>query len=201
MSTTNSSLLKKPTRLLARTALLVSLLGATLAGAAPANDAVTKPLKTVIGSIRYSKDPAAIKQFAGEEQGKALLGEEWAKGTDVQRKEFVQLFHQLFAKIAFPKVRENFKHLESVTYETPEVSEGRARVGSTIVILHPMKKQELKLKYDLVNDKGAWRVVDVAVLGDSMLAGIRDDQVQPLLKEGGWEALLKAMRDKAKEVK
>jgi phospholipid transport system substrate-binding protein len=41
--------------------------------------------------------------------------------------------------------------------------------------------------------------VDVAVLGDSMLTGIRDDQVRPLLKEGGWEALLKAMREKDKE--
>jgi len=33
-----------------------------------------------------------------------------------------------------------------------------------------------------------------------MLTGIRDDQVQPLLKEGGWDALLKAMREKDQEL-
>ena len=29
---------------------------------------------------------------------------------------------------------------------------------------------------------------------------IREDQVGPIMKEGGWDALLKAMREKAKEV-
>ena len=75
-----------------------------------------------------------------------------------------------------------------------------AKVASTVVIDHPMKKQELKLKYVLAKDKAGWKVVDVAVLGDSMLTGIRDDQVRPLLKEGGWDALLKAMREKDKEL-
>jgi phospholipid transport system substrate-binding protein len=64
-----------------------------------------------------------------------------------------------------------------------------------------MKKQELKVKYHLAKTKAGWQVVDVAVLGDSMLKGIRDDQVQPLLKEGGWDKLLKAMRDKVAELK
>ena len=64
---------------------------------------------------------------------------------------------------------------------------------------HPVKKQELKLKYWVAQEKGQWKVVDVSVLGDSMLQGIRDDQVQPLLKEGGWDKLLKAMKDKLAE--
>ena len=40
----------------------------------------------------------------------------------------------------------------------------------------------------------------MAVLGDSMLTGIRDDQVRPLLKDGGWEAVINAMRAKNKEL-
>jgi len=32
-----------------------------------------------------------------------------------------------------------------------------------------------------------------------MLQGVRDDQVLPLLKEGGWDKLLKAMKDKLAE--
>src|SRR5688572_13932492 len=82
------------------------------AGAAP-KDEVTKPLKALINSVRYEKDLLALKNLSGEEQGKFLLGEEWAKGTDAQKKEFISLFHTLFGKIAFPKIRENFKNLDT----------------------------------------------------------------------------------------
>ncbi len=179
--------------------LLASLLLTAPALAAP-NDAVTKPVKTVVQSVRYGKDLAALKHFGGEHQARFLLGDSWDKASEAQRKEFIQLFHNLFAKIAFPKVRDNFKNLASITYTDPEVEGEKAKVASTVVIDHPMKKQELKLQYTLAKDKAGWKVVDVTVLGDSMLTGIRDDQVQPLLKEGGWEALLKAMREKNQEL-
>ena len=60
------------------TSLLALLTFATAASAAPADEAITKPLKAVIGSIRQSRDLAALKHFAAEEQGKVLLGDEWA---------------------------------------------------------------------------------------------------------------------------
>jgi phospholipid transport system substrate-binding protein len=177
---------------------------ATLALALPAlaapNEAVTKPVKTVVQSVRYNKDDLALKQLANEEQGRFLLGEDWDKGTPAQRQEFTRLFTSLFAKMAFPKVRENFKNLASITYEDPAVEGAKAKVKSTIVIEHPVKKQEMKLQYSLAQDKGAWKVVDVAVLGDSMLTGIRDDQVRPIMKQGGWNHLLELMRKKEAEL-
>lgn len=184
-----------------RTISLVAALCFAVPAVAAPNDAVSKPVKTVVQAVRFSKDDLALKNFGGEQQARFLLGEAWDKGTEAQRKEFIQLFHTLFAKIAFPKVRENFKNLAAINYDAPTVEGDTARVASTVVIEHPMKKQELKLKYTLMKDKAAWKVVDVAVLGDSMLTGIRDDQVQPLLKEGGWDALLGAMRAKAQELK
>ncbi len=177
---------------------------ATLALALPAlaapNEAVTKPVKTVVQSVRYNKDDLALKQLANDEQGRFLLGEDWDKGTPAQRQEFTRLFNSLFAKIAFPKVRENFKNLASITYEDPAVEGTKAKVKSTIVIEHPVKKQEMKLQYSLAQEKGAWKVVDVAVLGDSMLTGIRDDQVRPIMKQGGWDHLLDLMRKKEAEL-
>ncbi|WP_257453352.1 Tgt2/MlaC family protein [Archangium lipolyticum] len=167
--------------------------------AAP-NETVAKPVKTVVQSVRYSKDDLAIKQLANEEQGRFLLGEDWEKGTDAQRKEFIQLFNKLFSKIAFPKVRENFKNLASITYEDPVLEGDKAKVKSTVIIEHPMKKQEMKLQYSLVKTQGAWKVLDVAVLGDSMLTGIRDDQVRPIMQQGGWDHLLDLMRKKDAEL-
>ena len=178
-------------------------LTAALASAAPAlaaNDDVVKPLKTVIASVRYGKDKAALKQFAGEEQGRLLLGDDWSKATAEQKQEFIELFHTLFAKIAFPKIRQNFEHLGTVLYDEPKVDGEKAQVASTLVIDHPLKKQEMKLKYKLAKDGAAWKVVDVSVLGDSMLEGIRDEQVKPILKEGGIDLLLQRMRQKNKEL-
>ncbi len=169
--------------------------------AATAKDEVTKPLKVVINSVRYGKDVLALKSFAGEEQGKQLMEDEWAKGTDAQRKEFVAVFHQLFGKIAFPKIRKNFENLDTVLYDDPTITGDRAEIGSTILIKHPLKNQELKVKYQLLKGKAGWQVIDVAVLGDSMLKGIREDQIRPLFAEGGWAGVLKAMKDKNAELK
>jgi phospholipid transport system substrate-binding protein len=180
---------------------LVCLSTAALAGP---KEELTKPLNIVVKGIRYEKYKDALKQFAGEEQGKFLCGDAWAKGTDAQRKEFVDLFLQLFGKIAFPKIHKNFENLDTILYDEPTVTGDTAEIPSTILINHPMKKQELKVKYKLVKLGGAWKVVDVSVLGDSMLKGIRDDQVQPILadpKDGGWEGLLKTMRAKNAELK
>ncbi|MBJ6760024.1 ABC transporter substrate-binding protein [Corallococcus sp. H22C18031201] len=181
--------------------LLAALTFALPALAAPAaNEAVVKPVKTVVQSVRYEKDLKALENFGGEQQGRYLLGEDWDKATKAQRTEFLQLFHTLFAKMAFPKVRENFKNLASITYDAPDVNGAEAKLGSTIFINHPLKKQEMKLKYTMAKDGTTWKVVDVEVLGDSMLKGIRDDQVRPLMKEGGWDALLGAMRKKNQEL-
>ncbi len=180
---------------------LFAVLLSTVALAATPKDEVTKPLKVVINSVRFSKDLTALKAFASEEQGKQLMGDTWAKGNDAQRKEFVELFHQLFGKVAFPKIRKNFENLDTVLYDEPAITGEKAMIASTILINHPMKKQELKVKYELVKEKAEWKVVDVAVLGDSMIKGIREDQLQPLFKDGGWEGVLKAMREKNAELK
>lgn len=181
-------------------ALLALLALPLLARAAPAGEAITKPVKTVVQAVRLNKDELALKHFASEEQGRFLLGEAWDQGTDAQRKEFTTLFKRLFALIAFPKVRENFKNLSSITYDPPKVEGSQATVSSIVIIDHPMKKQELKLAYSVLQEKEGWKVVDVKVLGDSMLTGIRDDQVQPILKQGGWDKLLTLMRAKEAEL-
>ncbi len=185
-------------RPLARTLALALVVMAVPAFAQTAE--ITRPVKLVFGSVRYARDQAALKQFNNEAQGRMLLEDQWEKASAAQRKEFTSLFNTLFAKIAFPKIRENFKHLGAVNYEEPKVEGDKATVASTIVIEHPLKKQELKVRYLVQKEGGAWKVVDVSVLGDSMLAGIRDEQVKPLMAEGGMELLLERMRAKAKEL-
>jgi phospholipid transport system substrate-binding protein len=194
--------LKKTTQSLARwSAALAALMlaGAAAAGEDTKNLPEVKPLVAIIGNVRQGRDLKALTYFAAEEQGKFLTGDYWAKATPAQQAEFTKGFQELFAKIAFPKVRSNFEHLAAVLYDPPKKEGGKTTVASVVSIDHPVKKQELKLNYWVTEEKGQWKVVDVKVLGDSMLEGVRDDQVQPLLKEGGWDKLLKAMKDKLAE--
>lgn len=166
-------------------------------GDATANP-VEKPVRTLIAAVRYGKFPMAIKVLDGEGQGRLLLAADWPTATEAQRTEFIQLFHGVFAKIAFPKMQKNFEHLESIVYDAPEITGDTAKIKSTITILHALKKQELKLRYAMHKVGADWRIVDVAVLGDSMLTGVREDQIAPIMKEGGWPKLLDILRAKLK---
>ena len=166
---------------------------------AAGDDAVSKPVRTLINAVRYNKDTLALTFLDGEQQARMLLGPEWDKAAPAQRTDFVTLFHELFAAMAFPRLREDFVHLETAVYEKADVKGDGAELGSTLVILHPMKKQEIRVRYRLARAK-AWKLVDVTVLGDkSMLTNIRDDQVAPILKEGGLPHLLDLMRKRAAE--
>ena len=158
---------------------------------------VEKPIRTLIGAVRFGKFPLALTMLDGETQGKLLLGDDWAKGTPAQRAEFIKLFHSLFAKQALPKIQKNFEHLEAMVYDAPEIAGDAASIKSVVTILHALKKQELKLKYKMQKVGADWKVVDVAVLGDSMLKSIREDQIVPIMKEGGWNKLLELLRQKA----
>ncbi len=191
MNASMRSFLSRPT------ALLAALLLATPALAATPD--AKKSVSDVVNNVRYARDLKALSLFGTEAQGAFLLGEDWKKGTDAQRKEFAELFKVIFGKVAFPRVRENFKYFGSFTTEEPKVDGKGAELGSVLLLDHPVKKQEMKLKFTLVNDAG-WKVVDVSVAGDSMLKGIRDDQIRPILKDGGWDNLLKLMREKVKEL-
>lgn len=162
-----------------------------------------KPIKTLVTAVRYEKDALALKSLDGEAQGRYLLEDAWEAGTPEQRRDFVDLFHKLFSAIAFPKIRESFEHLETTLYEPAKVNGASAEVVSTIVILHPLKKQEIKVKYDLKKDGSGWRVVDVTVLGSggaSMLTDIRNDQIRPIMKDGGWDRLLTLMRQRHEQI-
>jgi phospholipid transport system substrate-binding protein len=185
--------------LLSRPASLLAALLLAAPALAAGTDEVKKPVTLVVNNVRYGKDLKALSLFGTEAQGAYLLGEDWKKGTDAQRKEFGELFKTIFGKVAFPRVRENFKYFGSFTTEEPKVDGKDALLSSVLLLDHPVKKQEMKLKFSLVNDSG-WKVVDVAVAGDSMLKGIREDQIVPIMKEGGWDNLLKLMRAKAKEL-
>lgn len=162
---------------------------------------VIRTLKIVVGAVRYGRHKLALNFFAGQEQGKMLLESHWEKLSLAQQQEFITLFKTLFAKIALRRVEARFKYLKTIVYDKPEIVGEKATVHSTIVILHALKKQELKLIYNLRKKADGWKVLDVTTLGESMLTGIRDEQIRKIMKKGGWERLIQLMRNRVAQLK
>ena len=188
--------------LLSTLALLVAW-GPTAAPAqAAAEDAaLQKVLKTLVNSIRYGKDDTAAKQVAFGPMAGALLGDKWKDASEAERKELTAGIETLIRNLSFPRGREMFEHLDAILYDPAKIEGDTAKVKSTVVVHRNYKKTEIGIEWVLVKDGGAWKVVDTVMLGESTTTGIREEQVEPLLKEGGIPAVLTAMRDKIAETK
>jgi len=161
-----------------------------------------KPIKTFVNAVRYGKDSIALKQVDGPAQAQLLLGDAWSKATPAQQKEFIALFHVIFSAAAFPRLRENLQKVEAIGYGAASLKGDRAELTSTLVIQHPLKKEELKVRYVLSKNSSGWQLVDVTLGPDqSLLTTVREDQVAPLYAKGGWEGLLSALRTRVEELK
>ncbi len=174
---------------------------AAQAAAAPDDKAVQKTLKTLISAVRYGKDDMAAKQLAFNAMAQDLLGATWAKASPAEQKEIVSGLETLLRKVSFPKGREIFQYLDAVLYDPVVVEGGKVKCKSTVVIHRDLKKTELPITWVLVQESGQWKVVDTVSMGDSTAASIREDQVDPLLKEGGVPSLMAALRKKVAEAK
>jgi ABC-type transporter MlaC component len=175
----------------------------TCAGPAAADRRGSKPahevaLGQLVNNVRYGQDAAAIEYLDGEAQGAALLEDEWAKGTPEQRAEFIKLFHHLFSGIAFPKMRDSFQYLTTITYDAPKVAGERQMVASVLHVKAGPKEQEIKVTYNLSKTGDRLRVVDVTVDKEkSMLTEIREEQIKAIMAKGGWPKLLELLNKRA----
>ncbi len=164
-----------------------------------------KPVKMLIGAIRYKKDDLALKLLALEEMTRQLCLHHLTRMSPAQKKEFEQHLGALLQKISFVKARELFAHIDAILYDPPSYKPGTGDrellLRSTIVVHRAYKKQELVLTWTLIKGKKGWLILDVTTAKVSTLESLREEQIDPLVKEGGVALLLKKMREKLAELK
>lgn len=182
-------------------AVLLTLSAAWTASAqAPSPAEAQKPIKTLINAVRYSKDDLASKQVGYDVMVEKLMAESWKDASEADRKELITGMEKLIRGISFPAGRDIFKYLDNVLYDAPRVDGDSIKVKSTVVIHRDLKKSELGIDWVLAKSGGTWKIYDTVMQGESTLAGIREEQIRPLLKEGGVAAVKKAMHEKITEV-
>jgi phospholipid transport system substrate-binding protein len=89
----------------------------SVALASPTKKEISKPIKRLLQSIRLNKDEIALKSFAGPSQGELLFGSDWKTYPAEEQQRFVTALHGFFRLVAFPNIRKDFEHLETIVYE------------------------------------------------------------------------------------
>lgn len=166
-----------------------------------ADAAVQKVVKTLINAIRYKKDDLAAKQLGFESMARLLLDKDWALLSSAQQQAFIADFEVLMRAISFNKGREIFQYLDAIIYNQTKINGHEAHCKTTVVIYRNLKKTEIPIEWVLKEEKGQFRIVDTITAGESTAAGIRADQIVPLLQEGGPQALLQALHKKVSGLK
>lgn len=179
------------------------------AAAPPAPQSVAGPdaaaaqaaVKGLVGGIRYGKDNLALKRLGTETMAHTLLGDSWQKADPKDRQHFVQGFGELLAADAFVRGREMFRYLDALLFAAPARVGEQLHLACTIVVHRELKKVEIPVTWVLGQEDGTWRVVDIVAQKESTLTGLREEQIDPLLKEGGMRALLQALDARVAKVK
>jgi phospholipid transport system substrate-binding protein len=132
-------------------------------------------------------------RFSWEEMAKRTLGTQWAKLTDKQRQEFVDLFRTLLTNTYIDRI-ENYAG-EQVQYLNERLQEGFAEVRTKIAT----GKAEYPMDYRLLNKSGEWRVYDIVLDGVSLVANYRG-QFNKILHSSGYDDLVQKLRTKSEKI-
>lgn len=133
-------------------------------------------------------------RFNFEEMAKESLGDHWKKLTAQQRKEFVDLFGDLFER-SYNRLVLKFLPERETLYGTEVVDGDRALVKTTLV---SKKNEKLPVDYQLKKKGPRWDLYDVVIDGVSIVGNYRT-QFNKIIRLQSYEALVKKMKIKQEE--
>jgi len=135
-------------------------------------------------------EAAAEKLFDFVELSKRTLGMNWNKFTNVQRKEFVELFKTILKDAYVDKITAYTDEQVSFTKEVP-LSETTVEVQSVVVT----KSGSVPIYYRTIKKDSGWKVFDVVIEGVSLINNYRT-QFREILGNNPPEKLLETLRKK-----
>lgn len=166
----------------------------------PDAGAAQSVVKGLVGAIRYGKDEIGAKRIGTTTMAKALLGPTWGEMNPGERDHFVTGLRKLLVATSFPRGREMFQYLDALLFAAPAKVGDQLQLPCTIVVHRELKKVEVPVTWVLGQEDGAWKVVDIVAQSESTTAGVREDEVMPLLKEGGVKKLLAVLDERLAKV-
>jgi phospholipid transport system substrate-binding protein len=170
-----------------------------------ANETIEAALKTkaAAGSADEKKAAAKVTESVRgfldiDELGKLALGDHWAKLSEAQRQEFLQLLRALIEDNYVKGLRANLDY--QVTYLGEEAGPKTAGRDTTLVKTEIKAKKKgrpltISVDYLLVSDKGKLRAVDIITDGVGLVQNYRA-QFNRIIQKEGFDGLLTKMKKK-----
>jgi len=184
--------------------LVVSLvLGvATSAPAGPASDQLEVGIDKVIhvladpslkGTAKAKQRRDALREITGplfdwNEMASRSLGRHWQPRTEVERQEFVRLFHDLLER-SYLTTLERYNG-ERVAYGTESIEGEKATVRTQVF---NKAGQQFPVDYRLLRHGDRWLVYDVVIEGVSLVANYRA-QFDQIIRTGSYEKLVEKLK-------
>lgn len=141
-------------------------------------------------TVRRDKMRAVIEpKFNFEEMAKRSLGVKWKSITEVERKEFVDLFSELLARTYLGRIEKVEKDMVEIRSET--LRPPRALVKTTVTF----EGDTFPLDYKLLFENGGWQVYDVIIENIGLVSNYRSEFAGIIRKEK-FSGLLEMLREK-----
>ncbi len=127
---------------------------------------------------------------------KAALGKEFKKAATADYQWFRDTLREIITRTVYPKAPEFLQGVK-IVYNSVDTKADKSKVKSTV-----QNKADLTdVDYDLAKGKdGSWKVVDVAIAGQSWVESIRE-QVSDVIRKKKWKGLRDAMNKRLNEIK
>jgi len=133
------------------------------------------------------------QRFDFRAMSQRTLATNWKKTSDVQKKQFVELFSQLIESSYVGKLEDYTD--EKVTYPGEKVK-GRKAVVETLIVT---SSGDVPVNYRLYSKGDQWLVYDVIIEGVSLISNYRSSY-QEIMKDEGFDGLISKMQAKIDEL-
>ena len=160
-------------------------------------DQVIETLKdeTLGDAARREKLTSIIRpRFDLRTMSQWVLGVNWRRATETQKRHFIDLFSELLESTYVSKI-ENYTD-ERVVYGDERIEDGRALVETRVVT----KSAEIPIIYRMIRKDGEWKVYDVVIENVSLVRNYRSTYDQ-IAREQGIDRLLQRMEGKMAELR
>jgi len=149
--------------------------------------------KTLGDEARREKLTSIIRpRFDFRIMSQQVLGVNWRRATEDQKRRFIDLFSDLLESTYLNKIEQYTD--EKVVYGEERIEEDRALVETGVVT----KSTEIPIIYRMIRRDGEWKVYDVVIENVSLVRNYRSTYDE-IAREEGIDRLLKRMEEKLAE--
>jgi phospholipid transport system substrate-binding protein len=134
------------------------------------------------------------EMFDFEELSRRTLGKNWERLDSAQQKEFIQLYRQILEDAYMGKIL-SYSNEKVFFLRENTLEKGKAEVMTRIVT----QTGEIPISYQVIENKGNWKVYDVVIEGVSLVKNYRT-QFREILANKSPEEMLQILRKKVGKV-